>query len=334
MRIRGNIPLLSLLAAALLGLGFCGARALAEDYNVNAVVPYATPNQAATVDSPVSGAVVHDAQQTVSGTCQTASPPNVVSVWRDGQLLGSAACLGGSYSLNVVLQLGQNNLVVRTANLNGIYGPDNAVIVVSFELPVVAEPLPTGVNQPTTTSQQTSAINKGGLSNLQITTQTPFSVLSPDNNVVSIQVVVAGGQHPYVLQLNWGDGSTESRSIEQPGTYEFTHTYRVQRSYTVHVQARDVLGSYSEYVYAVVSNKQVVAPSQKSTTKAGTATGYHISARWYYWLLGIFLIFFLVMSYWFGWHRAQRRFEQKAATKPEPQTTAAGKKRKNGNNKS
>lgn len=331
MRIRGNIRLFSLLAGVLLGLGVCGARALAEDYNVNAVVPYATPTQAATVDAPMSGTVFHDAQQKISGGCQIASPPNAISVWRASQLLGSATCSGGSYSLSIVLQLGQNNLVVRTANLNGIYGPDSATTNVSFERPVTAEPLPTGVNQPTTTTQQTGAINQGGLTNLQITTQTPFSVLSPDNNVVSIQVVVAGGQHPYVLQLNWGDGSTESRSIEQPGTYEFTHTYRTPRSYTVHVQARDVLGSYSEYVYAVVSNKRVIAPTQKTTAKSDTTSGYHISKRWYYSLATLSLVCFLLASYGLGWHRAHYRFERETAAKPR---STASQKHKKGKQKS
>ncbi len=330
MRIRGNTRLFSLLATILLVLVVCGAKVLAEDYNVNAVVPYPTPTQAATVDSFANGAVVHDAQQTVSGTCQVTSPSNVVSVWRDSQLLGSAACLSGSYSLSVVLQLGQNNLVVRTANLNGIYGPDSALAIISFERPVTAEPLPTGVNQPTTTIQQTGAINQGGLANLQITTQTPFSVLSPDSSQISIQVVVAGGQHPYVLQLNWGDGSVESRTIDRPGAYEFTHNYRAQRSYTVRVQARDVLGSFSEYTYAVVSNKRVAVPTQKSTTKAGTASGHRVSTRWYIWLLISFLALFLLTSYWLGWQRAKHRYEQLTKQK----STKPAAKRKQGKRKS
>ncbi|MCA9327579.1 hypothetical protein KDA14_03560 [Candidatus Saccharibacteria bacterium] len=305
--IRKNIQniVAMLLIAALLTPASVGA----EQYDVNAFVPYPTPSQPATIDVPAPNTVFQNSLQSISGTCEAASPVNIVSVWRSGQLLGSAACTGGSYSIQVALTAGQNTLVARTAKQNGIYGPDSSAVLVTFETPVVVEPLPPSVNEPTTTTQRTGATNQGALQGLSLRTESPFSVLT-SGNLVSIRVVVEGGKNPYVLLLNWGDGSTESRTIAQAGTYEFTHAYQKHRGYTVYIRVKDVLGSFTEYVYAVVSSEK--AGNQEATsTGAASSEDHGLLIRWYVWLFVIALLFFVLTSYWIGWHRAKRRYDKK-----------------------
>lgn len=306
-----------------------GGVASAEDYNVNAVVPYATPSQVATISSPATGAIFQNAQQTVSGSCQQLAPNAVVSIWRDGQVLGSTSCNSGAYSLPVILARGQNNLVARTANGNGVYGPDSTTVSVTLTQPTVVQPLPPSVNQPPTPTQQTGATNAGGQANLTLTTQDPFSLLSSNNLTTTIRVIVGGGEKPYVLQLNWGDGSTESHAIDQAGTYEFTHSYRTQRGYTVFVRVRDVKGAYTEYVYAVVSNKLDASAGKTAASKLPGKSVQKDSSwvHWYYIGLLIFIVFLAVITYWLGYHRAKKRFEDEVEKARTDANSKAGKSR-------
>lgn len=321
-----NIPRFSRFAVILLLVwGTLAGTASADTYNVNASVPYEAPTQAATVISPANGTISSTVQQTITGTCQVKNPPTIVSVWRDGTTLGSTECAAGSFSLAVMLQVGQNNLLVRTANESGIYGPDSGTIFLTVKQPTPVVPLPSGVNQPTTTISHEAATNQGGVSGLIVTTEAPYTVL-PETKTATIRVVVSGGQRPYVLQLTWGDGSTESHSLDQAGMYEFTHTYLTHKTYDVRVAVRDVLGAYTEYTYTVASGQKT--PTTTVTTKTSSsgvdANGPWrlVGVVWYYWVLIIFLIIFLLSSYILGYRRGKERAEIEAEKR------AAAKKHK------
>ncbi|QQS20051.1 hypothetical protein IPL85_01165 [Candidatus Saccharibacteria bacterium] len=308
MRYRRHYLALVLLLVVMIG-AVSTRWVFAEDYNVNAVVPYPAPSQAATIASPTGGMTFQNALQTVSGTCESIAPPGVVSVWRDGQILGSTSCTSGLYSLQIALSPGQNTLIARTANVNGVFGPDSAARVVTFTQAVVVEPLPPSVNQPSSNEQQTGASNAGSESGLTVTTQDPFSFVTSSNTEATIRVVIGGGESPYVLALNWGDGTTESHSINLAGMYEFTHTYRTAKAYPVHLRVRDARGGYTEYIYAVVSNTGN-APDQ---SKGGSVRTFPQSntdwAGWYYAAYFIFFNFIFIVTYRFGYQRAKHRYE-------------------------
>lgn len=311
-----NLGLLRMvIVCSLLSLIGGSGVAYADTYNVNAVVPYEAPTKAATITSPseAKGTVVYDAEQTISGTCQLQNPRAIVSIWKAQVVLGSAECTDGTFSIPVVLYLGENNLVVKTANANGLYGPDSTKVMIQLKKPTNANPLPEGVDRPTTIESHQAATNQGGISGLTVTTEAPYTVLS-NVKVASIHVVVGGGQRPYVLQLKWGDGSTEAHSIDQAGTYEFTHEYTFSRSYGVNVYLRDVLGAYTEYTYAVVSGEKVAYTAPTTTgssapTNQSTEPWRLVGVVWYYWLIIIAIIAFLFTSYRFGYRRGKERSE-------------------------
>lgn len=300
----------------------------AETYNVNASVPYEAPTQAATVTSPSNGSVFQAVQQTITGTCQVKDPPTIVSVWRGDVVLGSTECSAGSFSLPVILRVGQNTLVVRTANVSAIYGPDSGEWIFTVENPAPVEPLPPGVSQPPTTTSHQAATNQGGISGLIVTTEAPYTVMS-SAKTASIRVIVSGGQRPYVLQLKWGDGSTESHSLDQAGAYEFTHTYLAHKTYSVSVYVRDVLGSYTEYTYAIVSGQKAPtssAASQAASGKQSAGPWRLVGVVWYYWLFIIFAIIFFLSSYILGYRRGRNRSnieaEKRAVAKKQKKKAA------------
>jgi hypothetical protein len=319
-----------LIVATFLLLGAKVNLVSADTYNVNAVVPYEPPTHAAVITSPAEekGSLVYDAQQIIKGTCQLQNPRAVVAIWKGQTILGSTECVDGSFSISVVLHLGENNLVARTANANGIYGPDSEKVKIQLKQPVNVTPLPSGVNQPTTVKNHAGAINQGGVSGLLLTSEAPFDLL-PVSKKASIRVVVDGGQRPYILQLKWGDGSTESHSISEAGTYEFTHTYVAHKTYSVYVALKDVLGAYTEYVYAVVSGTKT-ATAASDATKAATTTvrsdpWRFVGIVWYYWIFIVFVIVFLLSSYVIGYRKGRERSEIEAEQKA---LTAKRKKRK------
>lgn len=277
----------------------------ADTYNINASVPYAPPSQASTITTPAQGAVFQDVQQLIQGTCQVRNPALIVSIWRDSTVLGSAECVGGTYSVPVVLSIGHNKLVAKTANINGLYGPDSEVRTVLVERPVEATPLKPGVNQPTNSHDSIVATNQGGLVGLSLTTEAPFTIITRQNTA-TIRVVVSGGQQPYVMQLKWGDGSTEAHTLSKTGNYEFTHTYLIRNNYSVYVYLRDVLGSYTEYVYAVASGLQTISQTAQGTEK-GKSTAWRLAGLdWYWWTFVSLLVLFLYVTYLLGYRRGKR----------------------------
>lgn len=299
----------------------------ADQYDVNAVVPYDPPTQASVIQQPTSGEV-HQAQQVISGTCQEAAPyPDfVVSIWRSGFSLGSAVCDQGRFSIPIVLREGQNTLIARTITVTGDYGPDSDPLLLTLTPPVTAQPLPPAAQQPASDTEKTTAINQGALTGLVVTTEKPFSRMNEDN-AATIAVVVSGGQRPYTLQLNWGDGTIESYSLAGPGTYAYSHTFQYVRAYPVLVQVRDSQGAYVEYQYSVVS-------TTKQTTNGGgvIAKTTDESPAWWarlWYLLLIFVgLFVLLVSYWLGWHKAEKRYQRYMNRTPKKTSSSAVARRK------
>lgn len=299
-------------AAVLAHSVFTGIAA-ADSYNVNASVPYEAPSQAAVIEQPADGSTFENVQQAITGTCQVQNPAAVVSIWREGTVLGSSECTSGRFNIPVILLIGQNDLIVKTANASGIYGPDSLKKTIHVKYPPSVEPLPPTVNQPTTTEARDKAINQGGVSGLSLTTETPYEILASSKQV-TLRIIVNGGKQPYVLQIKWGDGSTESHSLDQAGTYDFMHTYLTHKNYTVYAYVRDVLGAYTEYVYAVVSGQQSATSTggtENTDSDKPSGTQWRLAGIvWYYWLILIFVLGILLSSYILGYRRGQERSKE------------------------
>ncbi|MBC7582084.1 hypothetical protein H7097_04450 [Aeromicrobium sp.] len=257
----------------------------ASSYQVNASIPYVAPSQAATINGSPDGTTVANALQTISGSCQVQNPADVVSVWRGGTSIGSTPCNSGTYTLQIMLIPGDNILIVRTANASLLYGPDATPITITLVLPPTppADPNPTPAApsptppSPAATQNQTpeqiiESTNAGAMTELAAQTTEPFSVLST-NNDVTVQVTISGGQKPYTINLDWGDGSTESHSVAVAGVYSFTHAYEKDGSYMVRGNVHDVLGASTQFSYAVISSNPKPGNNASGSTYVGGNIG-------------------------------------------------------------
>lgn len=261
-----------------------GHGALADSYNVSATVPYDTPTIPATIDNPADGYVSSVKTVLVSGTCQQVFPTSIVAIERAGQRIGSTACTNANtFQVGVDLAVGVNSLTARTMNSNELYGPDSSPVSITFT-PPPTPPIP-------------PIVQEDASSDLTITTDKPFAVIAPGVRTITITVGIDGGASPYSIEINWGDGSTETKQVSAAGSYTFSHEYAKPAIYQAKATVTDVLGVSRQNFFAIVvsgeldqqNGKTPNSPASTATIKEGST--YHWYDFWWLILLSLLLFF-------------------------------------------
>lgn len=331
-----GITLLSVVVAL-----YNSPRVFASRLDVSASIPYPLPTQPAVIQPDLNGTTTSNALVTVSGTCQASNPTVVVSVWRDGVPIGSAACTNtgssGAFTIQITLKPGLNTLIARSANLNGQYGPDSTPTGIALNITgpapaTTSNPSAPAIthnnsgDQPASLQQKQQAANVGATSGLLIRSAQPFSVLS-GSNTSSIVLLVTGGAKPYHITLNWGDGSTNDYVVEEPGPYTYTAHYTQAGTYVVHGQVSDGHGAYAEFSYAIVrggSDKAAGKAGDGLTPPTQSWIDRYLGTAWLPLLISAIAIIVLVgfavsMGFWAGETKAaqllRRRQKLKAVRK-------------------
>jgi hypothetical protein len=177
----------------------------------------APPTRGATIGVPGNGAVFTSVPITVSGLCPTGL---LVKIFDNNVFVGSVVCTGGSYSVQVDLFGGQNDLIARVYDALDQAGPDSSTVTVTFN---DAQFLQFG-----TQVSLTSVYAERGAA--------PGSELD-------WPVLLGGGTGPYAISVDWGDGSPITLlSASTPGTINLKHIYKTAGVYKVIVKATDKNG--------------------------------------------------------------------------------------------
>jgi hypothetical protein len=177
----------------------------------------APPARGATISTPGNGAVFSVVPVTVAGLC----PSNVlVKIFDNNVFVGSALCINGSYSLQINLFSGQNDLVARVYDALDQSGPDSNVVTVTYNDGQFA--------QFGTHVQLTSVYAERG---------------SPPGQEITWPIILSGGTGPYAISIDWGDGMpTDLISQGAAGTITIKHTYKTAGVYKIIVKATDKNG--------------------------------------------------------------------------------------------
>ena len=206
---------------------------------IEGTVPGPPPSQAATIVIPKNGQSFSSLPITVAGTC----PNNtVVEIYKNNVFAGSTQCQGGSYSLQIDLFDGRNDLIAKVFDNLNQAGPDSNKVTVTFS----------------------SAISTGG-SRIFLTTQ--FSKRGADpNTILTWPITLSGGSGPYAISVDWGD-KTNPDLISQkiPGNITLQHTYAQSGIYKVTVKATDANGN--------TAFLQLIAVANGPVKQSGTGTG-------------------------------------------------------------
>lgn len=221
------------------------ARAATESGSVGleGTVSAPPPTTAAVISFPRDGAVINDLPVTVTGICTTGL---LVKLFKNNVFAGSGQCTNGSFSIQIDLFSGANELVARVFDELDQAGPDSNIVTVTF---------PTaGFNQGTRVSLTSSFAKRGA---------------NPSDKL-SWPITITGGTGPYAISVDWGDGKTaDIISQAFPGTFNIEHVYDSPGVYNVVIRAVDKNGNVAFLQLVAVANGPLSQSAAKSENEGG-----------------------------------------------------------------
>jgi len=232
----------------------------------------APPTQGASISTPGSGAGFNNSPITVTGIC-----PNglLVQLYDNGVMVGSAICNGGSFSMQVSLFAGANELAVTVYDDLGQAGPTSASVTVNY-----------------------TDTNFSAFGSLVTLTSSYGRRSAPAGSSLTWPLQLSGGAGPYAFSIDWGDGSKpQLKSQAFTGVVPIDHPYKKAGIYMVSVTATDTNGVSAFLQVVAVSSGKVDA----SGTVGGDASGApKVSPPQVLWVPTIIMFVLLLPTYWLG----------------------------------
>lgn len=209
---------------------------------ITAIVEGAPPSTPPTIDSPSSGLNFDSKNITVSGTCVSYL---VVKIFSNNIFVGSAVCTSGTYSLQIDLFVDRNDLVARQYDALNQPSPDSNVVTVYYIPPALQPSLP---NQTPTTSTNLQ-------SNFNLFINYDYTILGVfPNQVYVLPITFGGGNPPYAVSVDWGDGNSSLFSRDSSSKFNAEHVYKTPGQYTVKIRVIDKFGESAYMQFVVVVN--------------------------------------------------------------------------------
>jgi len=232
------------------------------------------PKSAATIGTPSNGQTFSKMPITINGLCTSGL---LIKIFANNIFVGSATCINGSYSLQVDLFDGRNDIVARQFDALDQPGPDSNVVTVTYNNTAF-------VNSTTPLLSLTSTYARKGAN-------PGVSLVWP--------ITIAGGTPPYAISVDWGDGKGQSLYSQQfGGTFNIDHVYQSAGVYVVIVKATDKNGQ--------TAFLQLVGQANGSVTQsnAGGSSPSIITKTVVLWVPAAIAIPLIFLSFWLG-----RRYE-------------------------
>jgi hypothetical protein len=225
-------------------------------YGLAATKTQEAPTQAATITTPGNGASYSNSPITVAGVCQDGL---LVQLYNNGVMVGSVMCTSGSFSLQVSLFAGTNELTAIMYDDLEQAGPVSNIVTVNYT--------------------DTSFTAFGSL----ITLTSSYGRRSaPANSELTWPLQLTGGTGPYAFSIDWGDsGKPELKSQAVGGVVNISHVYKKAGIYQVNITVTDVNGVTAFLqVIAVASGKVDGAPVATDDTNKNTANTQSAALAW------------------------------------------------------
>lgn len=230
------------------------------------------PKTPATIALPRDGTTINSLPVTVSGLCPTGT---LVKIFKNNVFAGSVECRNGSYSIQIDLFSGRNEIIARVYDALDQAGPDSNLVVLNF---------PTAQFGFSSRVSLTSSFAKKG---------------ADPGKTLTWPISLSGGIGPYAISVDWGDGKTPAIISQAfPGTFNITHVYDQAGIYNVVVRATDKEGQVAFLQLVGVANGPLSQAVQgdKSKDKQVQAQG----ATKVLWLPVLLTIPLLATTFWLG----------------------------------
>ena len=217
-------------------------------YGLEATKTQAPPTQGATITVPGPGSSFTTSPIEVRGICPDGL---LVQVYNNNVMVGAVMCEGGSFSVQVSLFIGTNDLKAIVYDDLGQAGP------VSNEVQV-----------------QYSNTNLAAFGELITLTSTYGRRSSAAGNLLDWPLQLSGGTGPYACSIDWGD-ATEPELLSQSlaGALTIGHTYKRAGIYQVNIRVTDTNGVSAFLQVIALSSGEVDQSAQGSNDEDATANG-------------------------------------------------------------
>jgi hypothetical protein len=248
--------------------------------SVQGKVETPAPTTAATIATPSNGQSFSKMPITVNGLCTNGL---LIKIFSNNIFVGAAMCNNGSYTLQVTLFDGRNDLVARQFDALDQPGPDSNIVTVTYSNAAFAN---TSVPLVTLTSIYA---RKGA--NPGATLEWP--------------ITISGGTSPYAISVDWGDGSN-SDLYSQPfaGTFNIHHVYKNAGIYVVIIKATDKNGLTAFLQLVGQANGAVTQQTSTTSSKSGNTATIIVKVLW---LPAAICLPLILLAFWLG-----RRYELSA----------------------
>lgn len=253
--------------------------------SVTAVVPPQRPTQPAIITSPTNGQSFSTNPVNVTGTCPKGF---LIKVFTNGILVGSVICgPNGTFTVPVDLVIGQNALTAVPYNTLDQAGPSGNTVTVTLTAPAG------GI----------------GFSNELILQSVNYYRGVEPGQEVTWPIDIVGGQAPYAVSIDWGDGTTEVITRLAPGPFTVSHTYtKVGTGYLgtfpLIIRASDAVG-HTAYLQLTT----LVNGGTGSVTNKKTPAINYLIIIWPIWIV----ILLMILSYWLGKRREKYIMQKQLA---------------------
>jgi hypothetical protein len=277
---RFSLSCLILVSALILSVSFGALPAFAVQnpqagsIGIQGTITANPPTRAPTIATPVTGASFGATPITVTGLCGNGT---LVKLFSNNVFVGSTVCTNGSYSIQIDLFSGRNDLYAQDYDSLGQGSPTSNIVTVTFTPPSTITSL-----------------------NLLLLTSSYAERGANPGSVLTWPITLSGGAGPYAISVDWGDGTPNTLMSEQfGGTFNLTHTYNSAGTYGITVKATDKNGQLAFLQLVGVANG--AATSNPSNSKSSGTTIREVVIVW---IPAALTLIMLPVAFWLG-----RRYE-------------------------
>lgn len=209
-RVLGVIVLVFLLSMAV-PIG----RSLAESLDVSTQVhaPLPPTGEVPVVQAPGDNSTLEVQNIFITGQCYIIDPSLIVVLLRDNQTIGTGPCLpDGTFRILVGLVKGVNIIIPKYVTITGQSSGYGSPITLTFD------------QSGSVTEEPQSAPPEAQADGLEITLNYDFITYN-DTSPTEITYRVKGGNKPYIVTINWGDGTQTTAKITNSEPQSSKHQY-------------------------------------------------------------------------------------------------------------
>lgn len=226
------------------------------------------PEIGASISTPANGASFNNSPITVNGICPT---DLLVEIYDNGVMVGSVICKDNSFSIEISLFAGTNDITAIVYDDLDQAGPTSNLVSVTY-----------------------TNTNLAAFGQLVTLTSAYGRRSTPAGSQLSWPLQLSGGTGPYAFSIDWGDGTpSELKSQSLEGAVSLAHAYKKAGIYRVNIKVTDVNGVSAFLQVIAIGSGKVDPASQQGPTEVTIKTII-------LWIPAVIALILLLPTYWLG----------------------------------